>query len=275
MVTCTELATLVTTQENSFMVWGSRPLIKSPLHTLLSQHDHTLLSEQDHATVDNTNSSDASSSDASKDDRMKKTNSDILLSHKRRVSSVTFDLTSPNSTENVRKTGSIDRVHKSSSLNLSGTPHAMIPCSDAGNYMLTLTQSLRDMDQSRGRGGREDGRGGGKRGPSVSSEPGVGCVSSVEKEGIILEPTSLDLVGRSGLLSNLSAQGLQQPKLEGMGHYAGNVLILIEARVSEEEDYEGRTKEDLKQPSGMRINPPKQPLLLMSKKFRERRHLNR
>ena len=119
-----------------------------------------------------------------------------------------------------------------------------------------LSQTARGVDFVRpqtpeplhGRGG---GRGEGRRGTSVSSEAGI-------LEGVITEPTSVDLVGRCGLLSDLSAQGLQQAKLEGVSNFAGNVLILIEAKIPEERS--------------LRVTPPKQPLLMMSKRLTQRRH---
>ena len=37
MVTCSELSTVVTTDDNSFLIWGSRPVIKSPLTEILAQ----------------------------------------------------------------------------------------------------------------------------------------------------------------------------------------------------------------------------------------------
>ena len=37
MVTCSELSTIVTTDDNSFLIWGSRPVIKSPLTEILAQ----------------------------------------------------------------------------------------------------------------------------------------------------------------------------------------------------------------------------------------------
>lgn len=240
MVTCSELGTIVTTQENSFLVWGSRPAIKSPLHTLLALSDHTPY----------------------KDGKM-------AASVKRRegegrhLLSVTFDIGSPEPSPDP-PSGSRERVHRSSSLNLSNTPHNMTLCPEANQYMKMLTQLLQLQEPSHGKMSRmETGgvvMGGARRGPSVSSEAGLG---GVEKEGIILEPTSVDLVGRCGLLSELSAQGLQQAKLEGVSNYAGNVLILIEAKVPEEKG-EGQRL--------LRVSPPQQPLLMMSKRLMERRH---
>jgi signal transduction protein with GAF and PtsI domain len=90
----------------------------------------------------------------------------------------------------------------------------------------------------------------------------------MDKEGVILEPTSLDLVGRCGLLSALSAQGLQQAKLEGVGNFAGNVLILIQAKVPEEEEEERKEKGQ----RSLRVTLPRQPLLMMSKRLMERRN---
>ena len=36
MVTCSELATVVATECNTFHIWGSKPIIQSPLSALLS-----------------------------------------------------------------------------------------------------------------------------------------------------------------------------------------------------------------------------------------------
>ncbi len=117
--------------------------------------------------------------------------------------------------------------------------------------MATLSQLLPEPLHGRG-SGRGEGGGAGRRGPSVSSEAGGA------QEGIILEPTSVDLVGRCGLLSDLSAQGLQHAKLEGVSNFAGNVLILIEAKIPEEK--------------ALKVAAPKQPLLMMSKRLTQRRH---
>ena len=232
---------MVTTQENSFLIWGSRPLIKSPLHTLLSREDHTHPMKDDDSSVKTLSSPDANK------DSFKTTGSDLL--HRRCISSVTVDHRSHDSTEGICKTSNTAGVQRSSSLDLSSVPHVMVACSAASTYMDTLTQTLRDME-----------RGGGRRGTFVSSEAGVG---SVDREGVILEPKSLDLGGHSGFLFDLSTQGLQQPKLEGVAYFAGNVLILIEAKVTE-----GERRMSL-------AGPPKQQLFVMSKKLRERRHLNR
>lgn len=127
--------------------------------------------------------------------------------------------------------------------------------------MKTLTQLLVEPKAN----SRTDVGGGGvgRRGPSISSEGGIGLS---DKEGVILEPTSVDLVGRCGLLSALSAQGLQQAKLEGVGNFAGNVLILIQAKVPEGEERQDKGQRSLK------VTPPLQPLLMMSKRLMERRN---
>ena len=229
---------MVTTQETSFMVWGSRPLIRSPLHQLLSgpQLDHTV----PESTIANRTSATSRISDS-------------------RSNSVETLLLQ---TENEGK------LHKSPSLHFN-SPHSTVPCDDGNGYMLTLTNTLKDKENREGKlkQAKEEGKGGGagKRGPSVSGD------SHVDRDGVILEPTPLDLVGQSGMLADLSAQGLQQPKLEGIGHCAGNVLILIEAKVSEDKTEE---KERIDSKVTIRVSPPK-PQLLLSKRLRDRRHINR
>ena len=42
IVTCSELATMVATENNTFLIWGSRPVIQSPLSCLLSNDNKTL-----------------------------------------------------------------------------------------------------------------------------------------------------------------------------------------------------------------------------------------
>ncbi len=248
MVTCTELATMVTTQENSFMLWGSRPIIQSPLHTLLSPQPNTKAEQVQ-----------------SRDEKIK----DNERTRRHHTSSVTMELRAPGSSDNLTQQQD-NGVHRSSSLNLMNCPHVMVPCVDGGQYMDTLTHCLKERaTTTKTKGTKEEGRGGVvggaiRRGPSVSSETGA-------IDGVILEPTPLDLVGRSGVLADIHAQGLQQPKLEGIGHYAGNVLILIEAKVAED-----RPEESLKVTTmnTIRVSPPKQQLLL-SKRLRDRRHVNR
>ena len=50
-------------------------------------------------------------------------------------------------------------------------------------------------------------------------------------EGVVLKPTPIDLVGRSGILNSLSEQGLRDVKLEGVSCFGSNLVVLIEARV--------------------------------------------
>ena len=243
MVTCSELATIITTQDNSFLVWGSRPLIKSPLHTMFACSDSDPLP---HAG--------------------RRRESNVSSSPSRRVSSVTFDIGSsdPVVEEKTGPTpqplppggasGNGERMYKSSSLNLTHIPYTETSCTSPSQYMSVLTQLLPDLlHGGRGGGGRGEGPSG-RRGPSVSSEAG-------SLEGVIVEPTSVDMVGRCGLLSDLSAQGLQQAKLVGVSSFAGNVLILIEAKIPEEKS--------------LKVTPPKQPLLMMSKRLTQRRHWNK
>ena len=46
-----------------------------------------------------------------------------------------------------------------------------------------------------------------------------------------MQPTALDLVGNSGILSLLSEEGITEAKLEGLSCYGSNVLVLIQAQV--------------------------------------------
>ena len=227
----------------------------SPLHSLLSQSDHTHPSTHNSSTISKRRGSDALSPvtfDVG-------TPAQPISDHVTSAGGDNDPVTSGGSRDPVG--GSRDRmIHRASSLNLTNTPHHMTKCSQAGLYMNTLTQLLVEAKTSV----RNDGGGMGRRGVSVASDIGSGVV---DKEGVILEPTSVDLVGRCGLLSALSAQGLQQAKLEGVGNFAGNVLILIQAKVPEEEE-----RKEGKGQVSLRVTPPRQPLLMMSKRLIERRN---
>ncbi len=121
----------------------------------------------------------------------------------------------------------------------------------------------------------EVGGGAGRRGSiSLPSDGGGGGGGEVvPREGIILAPTSVDLVGRAGLLADLSAQGLQQAKLEGVGSFAGNILILVEAKVPDSEsDSGGGGEGERGEEGGQRSMKVSAPLLRISKRLIERRH---
>jgi len=224
------------------MVWGSRPLIRSPLHQLLSG---PVSDTQDSSEPENS------------------------VAKKTSAASRAADPIGQNvSMETIPLTESEGKLHRPPGLHFS-TPHSMVTCDDGSRYMLTLTHKLKDKESKEGKTKpvKEEGKGGGagRRGPSVSGD------SHADRGGVILEPVPLDLVGHSGVLADLRAQALQQHKLEGIGHCAGNVLILIEAKVSEDKSEE-KGRKDSK--VTIRVSPPK-PQLLLSKRLRDRRHVNR
>ena len=59
-----------------------------------------------------------------------------------------------------------------------------------------------------------------------------GNVQAPIHEGVILQPTVVDLVNRSGILASLLDQGLRNVKLEGISCFGPNFIALIHAHVA-------------------------------------------
>ena len=267
MVTCSELSTIVTTSDNSFLIWGSRPLIRSPLiEYLVPPEPPHVSTATDRDEVFNDSSitpTPAVVQNPLSPISIEFTSSNISTSTGRLASSEStpekkglssedvaakpFEMRTASS-ENIaatrlgHKSSSSDSMNrlssrlsaeyldKRSSVSLLEVPRVQIPCMDSASYLQKLMSTLQEiLDASRtSKGAKRDSVSSGrglKRGPSSSS-------SSVEigsSDGIIMKPTALDLVGKLGILSSFSAQGLRNAKLECMCCYGGNVVVVIEA----------------------------------------------
>ena len=336
-MTCTELASIVTTEDNSLLVWGSRPIIRSPLTKFLSQH-----SSRSSTTLTKTESGSGNLKERS--DSLRREESDVFDEELPRVSSALLSPTSfelvaslrsvssghlasneasperkPSSSDiSSNKTppkdpsneslnqsnpkfvvgpvsGSKEHLRRHSSLNLSDTPHITYPCSTSKDYIEKMNGFLQDIsrcadlerikspvarqrepigstnqnkDQSSGTttGGQQQ-----QLGVKVLSNKRINSTDLVTTDGIITRPTSIDLIGRSGLLSTLSVQGMTNAKLEGVSCFGCNVLILIEAQVLLDEG-EG---EGIQQRVPFVSKPSKQPKLILGRKLTEKGALRR
>ena len=158
-----------------------------------------------------------------------------------------------------------NNVSRHSSLNLTDTPHTMYPCSNSSEYLNTLKTHLQDNIPEKGHLRQRDASLSSQKEPIPSTAIRVHKRShnmsnndvTIVQDGIILRPSPINLVGQSGLLSSLSAQGLINPKLECVGSFGCNVFMLFEAQVLED-DRGGSTTVTTKQ-------------LKFSKKLTERR----
>ena len=341
-MTCTELASIVTTEDNSFLVWGSRPIIRSPLARFLNQHGGSRSSTT--GGDSRTRSSDSGGSQKERSNSLRREESDVFedlpqvgstllsptspadlgsscqsvssgqylasneASPERKPSdgSTTINKTPPKdpSNESLNQSqpkfavGGISGLSKEqqqaighlnirrySSLNLSDTPHIMHSCSSSKEYMEKVTNLLQELNilseaerNYRGVASPVSGRlkeisdkDQGQSGAGSKANKRIYSSNSSElvmMDGIIMRPTSIDLVGRSGLLSTLSVQGLTSAKLEGVSCFGCNVLILIEAQVML--DAEG------KEGSQQRVSKMvKQPRLVLGRKLTEKGALRR
>ena len=346
-VTCTELASIVTTEDNSFLVWGSRPIIRSPLARFLNQHsgsrssttgDSKTRSSDSGGQKERSNSLRRQESDVFEDENLPRVGSTLLsptsvdlgssfqsvssghlasneASPERKPSSdasITTNKTPPKdpSNESLNQShlkfavGTISGLSKEqqvigghmnirrySSLNLSDTPHIMHPCSSSKEYMEKVNNLLQELNilsdadrnyrgvaspvsrhkeisDSKEQGQPPGGGGGFKANKRIYSS---NSSELVMMDGIVMRPTSIDLVGRSGLLSTLSVQGLTSAKLEGVSCFGCNVLILIEAQVML--DAEG--KDGTQQRVSMASKMVKQPRLVLGRKLTEKGALRR
>ncbi len=349
-VTCTELASIVTTEDNSFLVWGSRPIVRSPLARFLNQHSGSRSSTTGDSKI---RSSDCGEGQKERSNSLRRQESDVFeellqvgstllsptsadlgssfqsvssgqylasneASPERKPSSdgsVATSKTPPKdpSNESLNQSqlkfavGIISGVGKEqqaigigghlnirrySSLNLSDTPHIMHPCSSSKEYMERVNNLLQERSilseadrnyrgvsspvgrqkeiSDKEQGQPSTGSGGGyKANKRIYSSNSSDLVMM---DGIVMRPTSIDLVGRSGLLSTLFVQGLTSAKLEGVSCFGCNVLILIEAQVM----LDAELGEDGSQPRVSTASKMvKQPRLILGRKLTEKGALRR
>lgn len=306
MVTSSELCTIATTddkkEKNLFLVWGARPVVKSPLAEILEQGSpkgedpamnsksmaasHTLVKCGSSDTMENTVFTEGSDSGPNTPQRrssnlvrsshssvpcLSPSSSDLGASYQN------MSAPQPQSNEDTpSKTSSNDSIAKSPpkgvsseaiskappgmitgqgrnpSLNFIDVPHTMTPCSSSPQYLNTLTKLLfESLDASRGKVLKREG-GSSTQLPASHHHPRRGSslssfnIQGMSSEGVITRPTPLDLVGKSGILSLLSVEGIKEADLEGLSCYGSNVLVLIQAQVEEraaEEGEEGKGRE--------------------------------
>lgn len=275
MVTSSELCTIVTTKDNSFLVWGSRPVIKTPLGEILEQGEEDSVKSPrlqkcgSNDAMDNTVFTDDPNCGPVTPNRKHSTkvpctthpsgplspNSDSRnTSGSQPPSSGEGSPTKASSNDSIAK-GSLKSVvseavafkasprmisnrSRNPSLNFSEIPHSLVPCPDCHQYLKTLSDILFEppLDISRGKthplkrdstSGTHLGTSHNRRGVTMSGSN----VLLTGKEGIIMQPTSMDLVGKSGILDLLSMEHIREAKLEGLSCYGSNVIVLIQAQV--------------------------------------------
>ena len=142
------------------------------------------------------------------------------------------------SSESVDQSNStLNEMQKKPSIsNLLDAPHTLALCSEATKYLSQLGDLLAEgTETTKVKGGGAKHRESFpssyqlqtrslKRGMSISS-----C-DFVSPEGVIMKPTAIDLVGKSGILSSLSTQGFRNVKVEGISCFGCNMLVLIQAQ---------------------------------------------
>ena len=321
-MTCTELGSIVTTEDNSFLVWGSRPIIKSPLSRYLNQYtsrssttselkskvesgatvsgnvglkerpngfrreDSDVFEEETLPRVSSASfelgasfqsvaSGNLASNEASPERKPSSADTHVLLTSK--TSSKDPSNESINQSNPKTVSGSKEHLHRYSSLNLSDTPHIMYPCSSSKDYIDKVNNLLQELslhaELERNRGlssqavRQREAIGSARDQPSnLKANKRINSSDVVMMDGIIMRPTSIDLVGRSGLLSALYIQGLTNAKLEGVSSFGCNVLILIEAQILLDVGDKG----GVQQRGAMVSTLVKQPRLILGRKLTEK-----
>ena len=173
MVTSSELCTIVTTDDNSFLVWGSRPVIKSPIIEVL-EHSNT---PKKIPPLNKCTSGDNVFSDADPNSGPGTPNTKRCLSQCQSLepqnpqNSDPSDIPIPSSGEASPTKGSANdivakglspqqsssrdsapflsrataRSGRNPSLDFSDSPHSLVPCSDCELYLRTLTEVVTDL----------------------------------------------------------------------------------------------------------------------------------
>lgn len=271
MVTSSELCTIVTTSDNSFLVWGSRPVIKTPLGEILEKGEEGLKKNTplhkvaSNDTPDNVFSEDKETPGTPHRKHLTRaTQSSVPIPIASRPS---FDSQQPPGSSSVegspakhRSNDSISKIHapvknstsenithaskgslqmigkRNPSLNFSEVPHTLVPCTDCSQYLKTLSSILCESLDSSSRGKPHPLKRESLSGAHLSTSHRRGTsTSSVQqltgRDVIIMHPHPMDLVGKSGILNLLSVEGITAAKLEGLSCYGSNVLVLIQAQV--------------------------------------------
>ena len=266
MVTCSELATIVATDSNSFLVWGSRPIIRSPLSRLLAgqgleRDDKAKPSlspspsspaQKDSDITSNEHAPQASDPCSSPDSGYRES---VVNSpdSKSSLSSESVAKGSKRSTEVVNKTSPkssvlIDGKRRSSiDLALASIPIVQVDCTRSSDYLITLNTMLGEAAKSHsGLTKQQSGNVGSQTQAKLKKGASSGSVHEPIHEGVILHPTEVDLVDKSGILASLLHQGLRNVKLEGISCFGPNFIALIHAYVAKKSqaghDMPGRRK---------------------------------
>ena len=123
------------------------------------------------------------------------------------------------------------RRQSRSDLALHESKNTQLLCSSSSAYFQMLLDTLNKSreDQaakvSNALAGNAPGPGRPRKGSSSST------IDIVHPEGVILHPTPIDLVDKSGILTSLSDQGLEEVKLESVASFGCNLLVLIHAHL--------------------------------------------
>ena len=240
MVTCSELATIVATDSNSFLVWGSRPLIKSPLSHVLSGQ----------VSVNDSNDTSSPTQKADSDNDSANPDSCSSPDSGYRDSSVASpDSKSSLSAESVSKQGrrSNEAINKQSSkssvlmggrrqssmdLALAFIPTIQVSCIHSHEYLAMLNTAMGDTAKPHTATTKQSATTIGAQVQSRLKKGSSGNIHEACHEGVILQPTVVDLVNKSGILMSLLEQGLMNVKLEGIASFGPNLIVLLHAHVS-------------------------------------------
>ena len=240
MVTCSELATIVATDNNSFLVWGSRPLIKSPLCHILSMRK---------GTESDSESAQSSSSPAQRDSDSESAIPDACSSpdsgcrdvgvnspeSKSSLSAESVNKQVRRSSEGINKSSPkssvlmSERRQSSIDLGLMSIPNIQIACAHSHEYLTMLNTAMSESAKTHSSTVRQSSENISSPVMSRLKKGSSGNIQETVTDGVILQPTAIDLVNKSGILTSLLEQGLRNVKLEGIASFGPNLIVLLHA----------------------------------------------
>ena len=119
-----------------------------------------------------------------------------------------------------------ERRQSSMDLGLMSIPHVQQACTHSHEYLTILNTAISESHSSIVRQTSEN-----VTSPIQSrlKKGSSGNVQETSNEGVILQPTAIDLVNKSGILTSLLEQGLRNVKLEGIASFGPNLIVLLHA----------------------------------------------
>jgi NIMA (never in mitosis gene a)-related kinase len=236
IVTCSELATIVATTSNTFHIWGSRPAIKSPLSQFLCDINSPS-NQQSHGSNPELTMHSSSKSSSHVETLHKSLTSQSSAMEVKSIKHRSFENVKELDQKQSPKQSPKQQLRNSNSeIVFSDAIHNQVQCKSPRDYMKTLYNTLNINNE-------------GETGFTRQTSGSVALNKNIKKGGsqgtletpkdVILKPVVIDLVNRKETLKSLWEQGMKKVKLEGISCFGCNMIILLHAHLSKEDNQQG------------------------------------